>query len=654
MNRKQIEGVTFRRVLKLDRESIKDDKRSINASLSSEYPVERFFGTEVLRHDEKSVNLERAGDNGLPLLFGHDHSALIGRARKVRVEGGRLTARLDFSENSERAREVWSDIRDGFLTDISLGYEINDIEETDERAIVTRFTPLEASVVSVPADPTVGINRSKSNEDKPEMTDKKTEDKTGERGEALSVASFKTAQTEAEKRGAQEGIKRERERVSDIEREFSPFMARAGVPELRRTCIDAGVTVDQAKSELLEHIAGVAEPAADTRAQSESHHGQRLESGKDEADKWREGAAIALELRGGLIRDREKAREARAGNPFISMSLSDMARDYLVRERVNLAGMSRQDIAGQAFTRAGMHTTSDFTSVLENIATKSLLMGYNEAPETWQAWARTGSLADFKAASRVNVSTFSDLAVVVESAEYQEGHMSDLKETIQLVTYGKTFTISRQAIINDDVDAFTRIPASMGRAAARQVGDIAYAILTANGTLTQDGVALFDAAGHSNDAASGGAITETTLDAGRLAMSTQTAPAPASGETGATLNISPAFLIVPSALLMTARKIVETPTAPDTTGDLAINTMRNALTIVWDARLDANDANAWYLAAAPNMADTVEVAFLDGNDQPYIESQDGFKQDGVSYKVRIDAAAAALDYRGLYRNDGGA
>jgi len=135
-------------------------------------------------------------------------------------------------------------------------------------------------------------------------------------------------------------------------------------------------------------------------------------------------------------------------------------------------------------------------------------------------------------------------------------------------------------------------------------------------------------------------------------MAAQTSPAPGTGETGAVLNISPKFLLVPKALVMTATKQVRTVTAPDTTGDLTVNTQLNKWEIISDYRLDADDAAQYYGAADPNQADTVEVAFLDGNDQPFMESQNGFNQDGVKYKVRMEAAAAALDFRGLVRNAG--
>jgi len=653
--RLKVGGQLFERRITLDRAKADNEARTVPISISSETPVDRFFGSEVLIHEASAVNLERASNpRGLPLLLSHNSRKLIGRVHNIKLKDRRLVGVAHFSENSKAARETWADIQDGFLTDISVQYQINELRETakpgkgdGDLVEITRWTPLEASVVAVPADSTVGINRSKSTEAikmDPKTGKKKDDGKAG-----VTVESFTEAQKKARRDGETAGAALERERVSEINKIYSMHASRNGVMELAAECINKGETVARSGALLLEFLAGDPQPIAASRQQDDGQHGQRIEGGADEADKWVEGVTQALEVRGGLIRDRDERRQARQSE-FNGMALCDMARDYLVRQHVSLSGLSRQQIAGQAFTRAGMHGTSDFANILENVANKALLTGYDESPETWNIWCRIGNLSDFKVASRVNISSFSDLEQVVESAEYKEGHLSDLKETIQLAKYGKLFHISREAIINDDVDAFSRIPMAMGRAAARTVGDLAYLILTSNPTLNQDATALFHA-DHSN-LGTAGAITETTLDEFGQLMALQTSPAPAAGETGATLNIRPKYLIVPRAIAMTAIKVTQTPTAPDTAGALDVNTQANMWTVVSDARLDADDAAQYYAAADQNIADTVEVAFLDGNDTPYMESMNGFTTDGVAYKVRIEAAAAALCFRGLARNAG--
>jgi len=97
--------------------------------------------------------------------------------------------------------------------------------------------------------------------------------------------------------------------------------------------------------------------------------------------------------------------------------------------------------------------------------------------------ARIGDLPDFKPGSRTALSDFSDLEVVYENGEYKYASFSDLKETLTLSTYGKLFSISRQALVNDDLNAFTGVPRGMASTAARVIDDLVIAVLTTNAAL---------------------------------------------------------------------------------------------------------------------------------------------------------------------------
>lgn len=141
-----------------------DKAHIVPVSISSEEPYERWFGMETLSHKKDAIDLSRDDGNGLPVLFGHDHMLPIGRLRDIRIQGSRLVGNLHISSNT-KGDEIWNDITDGILSDMSVGYralemeargEVNGIEDY----LVTKWQPFEASIVSVPADPTVGINRS--------------------------------------------------------------------------------------------------------------------------------------------------------------------------------------------------------------------------------------------------------------------------------------------------------------------------------------------------------------------------------------------------------------------------------------------------------------------------------------------------------------
>src|SRR5690606_32661059 len=149
-----------------------------------------------------------------------------------------------------------------------------------------------------------------------------------------------------------------------------------------------------------------------------------------------------------------------------------------------------------------------------------------------------GSLPDFKAAMRVDLNTFPSLLKVAEGAEYKYATIGDRGERVQLATYGRLFSITRQVVINDDLDAMVKLPRLMGRAAIRTVGDLVYAILTANPVMS-DGVALFHAT-HGNLAGAGSVISTASVDAQQVLMATQK-------DGAAVLNIQLAHLLVPMA-----------------------------------------------------------------------------------------------------------
>jgi HK97 family phage major capsid protein/HK97 family phage prohead protease len=141
-----------------------EDERTVEFSFSSETPVKRWFGNEVLSHDSKAVDLARMQD-GAPVLFNHDPDRVIGVVERAWIDGEKRRARalVRFSRNSF-AEEVLADVRDGILRNISVGYSIDTAEERDDNIVITRWQPHELSVVAIPADPSIGIGRSLTTE----------------------------------------------------------------------------------------------------------------------------------------------------------------------------------------------------------------------------------------------------------------------------------------------------------------------------------------------------------------------------------------------------------------------------------------------------------------------------------------------------------
>ena len=173
-------GDIVHRAAELDLSRANEENLLVPASLSSEAPVERLWGDEVLEHRPEAVDLSRAVGGRLPLLVAHDAREIprAGNVVDVHLAGGRLRGSLQFA-NTERGQELFQAIRDGFAGEVSVGYqviEVSDAEEDPEtgRRVyrVTRWAPFEASLVNLPADASVGANRSR--EGRTTMSDSET------------------------------------------------------------------------------------------------------------------------------------------------------------------------------------------------------------------------------------------------------------------------------------------------------------------------------------------------------------------------------------------------------------------------------------------------------------------------------------------------
>jgi phage major head subunit gpT-like protein len=202
-------------------------------------------------------------------------------------------------------------------------------------------------------------------------------------------------------------------------------------------------------------------------------------------------------------------------------------------------------------------------------------------------------------------------------------------------------------IVNDDLRAFTRLPQLMGAAARRKEGDLVWAKITGNPTMSEDSTTLFHA-DHSNlESSAAGTVDTDKLSAARAAMRKQTGPG------GATLDLQPRFLLVPVAQETDAEVLLRSTALPETNYSQGVhNPWANRLVPIAEPRLDNDSVKAWYLVADPNQIDTIEVAYLDGREEPYTEEEVQFERDAVGYKIRHDFGCGVMDYRGFFKNPG--
>lgn len=605
------------------------DSRTVELSFSSETPYGRWFGDEILCHDEECINLERF-NNGLgTVLFNHDRDAVVGHIENVWLEDNRGKALVRF-DTDEQSETIFQKVQSGTLQGVSVGYAINRyevLEDEDTKSTNGRFTgpayvvtdwePLEISIVSVPADATVGVGRSA--EEIHTSIDTQEDNTRMDQEKNLEVQEVKSepVNTGLTQEDLQKAMEQERKRTSEITAMFRDFDVE-GADE----AIVLGKSVEEAREMVMDQL----------RARNA---GVSVKMGEAESDKFRAAAQDAVLMAAGI----PVAEAAPGAQELRGYSLIEMARESLRRESSSAANFGDN----MELARAAINSTSTFPAIMSNLANKSVMVGFNEAETTYQIWAGKGSNRDFKEAARYALSEAGDLELVPEGGQFKQDSLGEASARTKVATYGKLFSLTRQAIINDDLGLFSKIATKYGSAAKRLVNKMVYAQLTGNVQM-QDNVALFDTK-HGNVAGTGEALSVKAIAKAITAMRRQ------KGITGeATLNITPKYLVIPPELEMTAYEIVNSTAAADGVNSGVVNPYKGRFIIVVDAEL--TDPTAWYLVADATQHDTIEVTYLNGIETPRLETRQGFDVDGIEYKVAFDCGVSALDFRGLYKNAG--
>ncbi len=618
------------------------DNIVIRFPFSSETPYLRtpFFDDpwiETLGHDAEEVDFSRLIE-GAAVLLNHgmdstDTSGLrsVGKTTDAWIKDGKGYVEVKMSRRSGM-EGLLQDIKDNIVPGVSVGYKIlertltSQVEGQPPEYRVTKWQPVEITLCDIPADPTVGIGKRSIEEEKTIMTEA-VKEKPVEKEivqEVRSETVISPDLKEVEKRAADEGAKLERARISGI----GSAVRTVGLDEkFSNDLIERGITLDEARQKIFDEL-------AKRQAKSPTIHYGDVATMVDENETRQEHMIDALLYRA----DPSRNKMTDGGRRFAGLRLIDFARSSVEARGIKTEGMYPMAIAERAFM-----ATSDLPVILSNVANKSLRTAYEAAPRTFTNWARRTTAPDFKTINRIFMSDAPKLEKVTENGEFKRGVVSEGKETYQLATVGKVIGLTRQAIVNDDMSAFTRIPAMFATAAANYESDIVYAILTANAALA-DGSALFHAANHANLTSTGTVIDITSLGVARKLMRLQKTPQ------SVVMNLSPRYLIVPAALETLAWQFTNPPIFP--TQPSSANPFLGELVTVVEGRLDAASATAWYLAADPMQIDTIEYCYLEGNEGVYIETRQGFDVDGMEIKARLDFAAKAIDFRGLYKNVG--
>lgn len=670
--------------------SLNEDDRTVDVIWTTGAPVLRrpwdpFY--EQLGMEPKQVRLKRL-NNGAPFLDTHDDSdvgSVIGVvvAKSAVIDGGKGTAKVRFAkaEDDPDADMIFRKIKDGIIQNVSVGYQVYRLEQTDKAIggipvwLATDWEPYELSAVPMGADDGAGFRSTTSErnpcvfvtrqQEKPMIDpEDKTTNAPVQPGESAAVAATRAA-TQARIDGAKERaamLIQEREAATAEERVRSAEIRKIGKQsglgeDWALKLIEAGTGVDEARA-----VAFNAMTKRDGEFEIDGTHS--ITAGDDARDKRIRCASSWLIERTGKRSLIEKAKakspelftdlDFSGGNPFRGMSPVEIARDLLESSGVKVRGMDKMRMLGIAFTHrnAGMQTASDFAVLFESTLHKLLLGAYILQDVTWPMFCGTDDVPDFRPSNRYRTGSLPSLPKIAEHGEYKTAAIPDgAKFQISTERHGEIFSLSREAIINDDMGALANLASEFGKAAARTIENDVYAFLAQNGGLgpTQTDAQPFFHANRANANPTGSAISVVGLDSDRVLMRAQKDPSGLDF-----LSLSPASLVVPDALGGTAKVINTAQYDPDTANKLQRpNIAQNMFGAIVSTPRLAPTSTRRYLFADPAQCAAIVVAYLEGYGRgPIMESQQGWRTDGVEWKITQYAKAQAGDPKGAVTNAG--
>ena len=602
------------------------------------------YGTYRLRLslDSAHVRLDRLNSGAAPMLREHTQNvnAVIGQIVAGSAElGATLTARARLSDAPGDA-DLIHKIRSGLVRNVSVGAFLYTIvpdgpEGDVPTFVVTDWEPYEASAVAVGADPgaRVALALDLVTPSAPPATE---EHKT--MSEKKAPATFNAEEIKARNMAL---------------RESARLLGLSGAP-VDSLIDDATLSLDAARSELFKAKAAQADKVG-------IDGGSRVEvvAGDDEKRASTMGAALRARFNGAPLAD-DAAPYARE---YRFATIEDLARECLRRngqtEAARLHKSAVIDAAMQmrtpggvsAFLSGGGHTTGDFPLILADSARKSLREGYLLNPGIHKRIARQRMLGDYLAHKHVLLGSTPNFAELPENGAPNYGPVAESGGSVYLKDYASAVSVSRRALINDDLDALMGIPFRFGQSAMRKEAAIVLALLT-GGTSGDwgDGQPLF-ASAHANIDGTSAAPSIARVAAMRLLMRLQTGVSHAS-QTAESLDIEPRFIIVPEALVVTTCQLFAGLYTPTSAATANVPTLFGGLEIVSDPILDASSASKWYMSCDPSRFDALEYCYLEGESGVVINSAPDWDTDGLKIKARMAFAAHAKDYRGLAYNAG--
>lgn len=434
---------------------------------------------------------------------------------------------------------------------------------------------------------------------------------------------------------ARQAVVAERQRVADI----TALCRQAGMDPAQY--IADGSDMNVVRQAAVEHLCAHGAPV-----------GSRMTG--DEADNFRAAAVDAMLMRAGV----EVQNPARGAEEMRGYSLRDLAIECMARDGMgsttSLLRMSKDDLWNEA-CRQFFNPTAAFPAILDNAIRKNIVQMYQQIPTTFQLWTAKGSVTDFKPTKDHSylAGGAGEFKRVGENGELKaDTPKTDLLPQRQIDTWGRQFSMTRQAFINDDVGFITEVPGLYAMSAKRTINKQVYEILVKNPAIF-DGVSLFDNA-HNNLIDTGAAPSIESLQAIMLKLLNQVDPF------GDSIMVQPKYVIVPVGYGFKLSQILETALI-DVTGigshtANALYQYRNQLQVIEEGALNtlagSGSAIPWFVAGDKTYAKSLQVDYLNGQETPTIRRSEVPGRLGFVWDIWLDWGITAVDFRGIAKNPG--
>tara|TARA_R110002124_G_scaffold67306_2_gene182853 strand:+ start:11663 stop:13540 length:1878 start_codon:yes stop_codon:yes gene_type:complete len=568
-----------------------------------------------------------------PILKDHDPTQVVGHSTEIEIFSGELHVAGLMSGSGEAANEVRTTGKNGFPWQASIGAGVKRLESVREGESVTvngqtfqgpiyvaRESELrEVSFVAMGAD----SNTSAHVEGQFTMPQPTAEKTTFEeiKAQAAEAEGKRIERVKQILRDCPDHIQAkaiEEEWTEQEANEVALIQLRASRPKPRKS----GAADAPAQALVVEASACI--EAGMTEAEAGQFYDERVMN-----------AAVSKEFRGySIVAIMKDAIALDGGDPNARMS---------DREFVKAAFTADRNIQA-----SGGFSTFSVPGILGNVANKHMLNGYNAVPTTWRKFCGIAEHKDFKAHTHYRLTGSGEFKPVSKTGELEHVSLKESSYQNQVDTEGAIITLTRQDIINDDMGAFVKLPRILGRMSALKVEETVYILLLSNPD-------NFFHADNNNYLAGGTtALAIESLTAGEMVFLDQV------DENGKPILLSPAVLLVPTDLKVTAQQLHADLKV--VTGEVATVTDGNPHSGKFEpvpspylksSVFSGSSTKAWYLFNNPADVAAMEVAFLNGNQNPIIEHADtDFNTLGMSWRAYHDFGVAMADKKAAFKAKG--